>query len=615
MIQFFVNNHELLLPEDFEVTIIEENPEITNNGEFTLDITLSLLEAKNAIAFGFLNRLNLTTIVKKAEARLIIDGRVSMGSIVIISNTDVEVTFQFVAGNSELNYNIYDDKRFIWELDWGQEENEITYEKALFSINNIFYGQHTGGFCNFVVTPFLVGETTYNKYTINEMTTSHPNAINGIGSPIVMQPYLLYYINKLPSLLGFSLNGNILNDDLRAKMMYLVNPIDSLKYSDALPNMSISEFVKAIEDFFSVRFYVNKENKAITIENLNTRNARKKTVVLNNYLDNYTRNHESETSESNVGFTKIEYDLPETNYFKLHKLSDDILEKVQFVDYPNMATLLPTLNNSDLMDKQIVYKTNDTLDEWALVGPTTGGKSYYHKDAVNGGGLHLINKFRSFSESDETVLTLKIQPAEMAIRVFTYSWYFNNSGSLATIQLATQMPRSSNSFGAPKPEIGFMQLIETSEQKINRLSYLEVALFSGKKQMYVSKQDQLNMEPWKDYPIVVLWPTPQTDNYPDMGKVGVEGDDYARFEAWRATNFFIELPTMRILGTHGVLNSYKQTRTLDVSKEYVFDLIDNVDIKPDNQFIINNSKYIPIKFERVKSNKSSTVKGYFYKML
>ena len=60
MIQLYINNHEIVLPDDLEIDLIDNNPLITDTGEYSLDITISLLEPKNAIAFGHLYRVNKT---------------------------------------------------------------------------------------------------------------------------------------------------------------------------------------------------------------------------------------------------------------------------------------------------------------------------------------------------------------------------------------------------------------------------------------------------------------------------------------------------------------------------------------------------------------------------
>ena len=225
MIELFINNHEALLPKDISFTLIEENPEITNNGEFTLDITLSLLEPMNAIAFGFLNRLNKLSINKNADARMIIDGSVRQGQVVIASNTDIDITFQFIAGNSELNYIAKNEKK-IWELNFGTE-GIIDFAKAFQSINYTGYGLHHISFgydiqINYVCAPVKISGIIYNDFKLTTKFMDPQIPMTEIDR-IIMQPYLLYYINMLPQLLGYSLKHNVLNDDNRANKMYLLN--------------------------------------------------------------------------------------------------------------------------------------------------------------------------------------------------------------------------------------------------------------------------------------------------------------------------------------------------------------------------------------------------------
>jgi len=149
MIQFFIENQEVILPDDFSFTQIDENPLITNNGEFTLDITVSLRNGKNAKAAKFINRINKIDIDTSYNALMIDDGKYKHGTIIIQSHTNTDMTFQFVAGNSELNYLAKNDKK-IWELDWGTE-SAIDYARALASLNQTGWFETDSGNENLLV--------------------------------------------------------------------------------------------------------------------------------------------------------------------------------------------------------------------------------------------------------------------------------------------------------------------------------------------------------------------------------------------------------------------------------------------------------------------------------
>ena len=100
------------MPAEFSVSVKRENPFFTKNGEYTYEITLSLVNPTNVALYGFLSRINSVADIKeKRSAVLIADNRVYCnGTEVITGWTDKEVNVQIVSGNSELNYFIGSDE-------------------------------------------------------------------------------------------------------------------------------------------------------------------------------------------------------------------------------------------------------------------------------------------------------------------------------------------------------------------------------------------------------------------------------------------------------------------------------------------------------------------------
>ena len=611
MIQLFVNNSECELPYDFSYTMFDENPEITNNGEFSLDMTLSLLEPRNAIAFNFINRLNVVTINKNADAYIIENGKVKHGIVIISDNTDISVTFQFAAGNSQLNYNLKNDTRKIWELDWG-EETPIDYARALNSIRFLTDGKND----NFICTPIYIGTKVYNDYIIDINLHAHPSKIVGVNN-ILMQPYMLYYIKKLPSLLGFSLKFNELENDERALKMFIINSIDSLFYADALPDMTISEFVNAIESFFNVLFFVDKTDKSISIETQRLRLSQIETIQVENVLDSYERDLSETEKNAKLGFTSIKYNFPDNEYFKYQQISDDNLKKITVQNFANISAIKTAANNATLTDKNIIYRDKETGNDYALVTPTK--KNYYTVDGGSGGQLTLINKFRSFIEdstNETNELILKIQPAQIQAYNFTVPWFWDNSGFPAYPQVMTQVPISSNVYGVREVDFGLKHNIETGIKNVTRNTFIEVSLYKGMQEMYITKQEVLSLEAWKDRPISIYYPMSATDNCPDLGKLGVTGNDYTKFEAWKFWDFDLsKTKTMKILGPYGIMADYQNSRILDSSKVVIFTLVDSPDMTANKIFMIKNKRYMPISLERqISINSRKTVTGRFYAM-
>ncbi|MEI7503252.1 MAG: hypothetical protein WCJ61_08200 [Paludibacter sp.] len=628
MIQLFVNANELFLPLDFSITLIEENPIITANGEFTLDISLSLLEPMNARAFGFLNRINkyfAPDYKKDAPAYMIIDGAARYGKIIVLSNTDIEVTFQFIAGNSALNYDLRKDDRKIWELDWGTIPIAITYTVALDSIKR-------NGYCvymippttmphynNFVCAPIYSNDGTnpliINNYTLGGQTDTDPYAING-GSKFIAQPYLLYYINKIADVLGFSLGLNVLDTDERAKKMYVVNSIDSLIYADMLPDMTIAKFIETIENFFNVVFIIDKTTNSMSIQNMMGNLATRNKVDLLNVLDSYQRDLATTPKAERIGTTKISYSVPDSTYMKFQKVDIELMKLCQIIEHVNFAALVAFLGHTDGMgDKLIIHRDVETLRDYFIRAYRDGIDikcDLYDKqitwsvDGRTGGfGIVYINKFRSYGENYENELTLDIVPAAITIdsRYLTklFDKGINQTGASVGRSFIYQLPISSRNYYKYE-SMGFIESVTNSDKKIPRLSNFEVALYTG----------MINIcgDFSRDYYLQVSnFPFSHVDTIPEFGQQ-INPD-------WLSTAFNpAATTTMRLLGTKGIVEDYSFESVMDTSKEYTFTLIDSPEVNINNLFNINNKMFMPISLERVISiNSRKTVTGRFYAML
>jgi hypothetical protein len=618
-----------VLPEDFNITLIDENPELTDNGEYSLDVTVSLLEPKNAIAFKNINRINLTSIPTSGNAYQIVNGNIKFGSIIILSNTDIDVTFQFLSGNSELNYIANYDNRKIWSLDWGSESS-LDYNKAYDSIiDTTEYTQngtfiHTkkyGDGVNYVCAPVKVGDSIVNNYTMSLGGRGYGrNEINGVEN-VCMQPYLLYYINKLPSLLGYVLDHNILNDDERCKRMYVLNTVQSLNYADALPDMSISEFITAIEDFFFVRFTVKSSNKTISIDNLKSNYSQKKTISDIVAFDNYERKNDSDSkTDARLSFTKISYDLSEGGLFKYQKINDDVINKCVISHEGQIGDLLMNNFSSEQLNGYKLYQDSDN-EQW-MYSSSTSKNIFYFQLINNDNKIFLVNKFRSFKLSEgNRELVFKIVPAEIC-QESKHIWWDQNQ-----FVYYYQLPNSSLPSIQNKLSQNLLESIQDGVKTISRTSNIEMSMYLGMPTMF-NQNDLTGIELWGMgfHLDNIIYPFSYVDIYPEFGFIGSyeiplpQGGNrhvYDEYLTWCSEfrNKGLNL-SLRLDGDNGILESYRHVNITDGSKIYTFYFEDKYDFNVKNLYIINNKKYVPISFERIiSSNSRMSVKGTFYTML
>lgn len=597
MTEFIIKGISAVLPKDISFSLIDENAEITNNGSFTWDIELSLMNPVNAKIFKHINRLNINSIETRMDAALIVDNKVRRGSIVVLSTTDKSVSTQFLSGNSELNYIAKNEKK-IWELEgpnnegWGEEE-PIAFYQASRSIEYIGYGKHQLSWNssfqnNYVCTPVLISGKILNDWIL--YTLAGQTQLETVNN-IVMQPYLLYYIDKLPSLLGYELGYNCLSDNESAKKMYLTNPIASLKYSDALPDITVSEFISAIEGLFNVTFKVNESTKTISIVKTIPDIQSRKVVSLE-VVDEYKRDFSVDENNVYRSGLNIGYAMNNSDkYFVYQKLSDDQLKNFTIIERPSMEELVTAaqVGPTDVKKWMTIFKDTSTgnyyyindLQSTSFDRSTGFGYRFLYKGVY--AAFILINKFRDLvTDENSSKLDLKICPAAMT--AISKNSYWNSNTTSTTI--IYQLPKCSRSLGEVSENQNIFDVIEKGVNELPRLDFIEVAFFSGKIDVY-EITDSIKPS--------FLYPFSHIDTYPEFYHYAT---NLAVWTNWLTNVYSVAATdTFRIYGTGGVFERYTQL-ILDTSKEYTFDFIEKQSVSANDLFSIKNKTYMPISLER-----------------
>ena len=106
MTRLFIDGQEVVLPEQFELELITENPYFTRNGEYTYDIDIDLRVPQNRQIYKNIQRSDVTTKIDNRTA-VITAGAFELirGIEVVLSVDNYTAKIQIVAGNSQLNYN------------------------------------------------------------------------------------------------------------------------------------------------------------------------------------------------------------------------------------------------------------------------------------------------------------------------------------------------------------------------------------------------------------------------------------------------------------------------------------------------------------------------------
>lgn len=607
MTQLYINDIEIALGDNFTFKQIDENPVITSVGEFTLDIVISLQIGSNALAFGMIHRRNKRDIPAEWPAAMIVNNKVSHGKAIYISNTDTTVTIQYVSGNSELLYFASQEKK-IWEMDWGAEAS-IDYARARQSIQQT--GYQSIGF-HFVCAPVKLNDAIVNNFTMaDETAQTIPSVafpINGIEGEIIMMPYLLHYIEKMAEIFGFTIKSNVLITNARARCTYLLNNFKSLQYADALPDITLSEFIEIIEDEFNVIFLVDKTKQSLEItyryENISSRT----TIQLDDVVDTYTRteNDESDDKLNRFKVNKFSYDLPDDLYYKYHRLDEYWLLRATLFFYSDFTSLYNflTANPDAFFNKNGVFF--DYQNNYYLYADKPS-QDLFSRKITSSRSVYIFNKFKSAGFGNWDVeLILKMIPPIMEKGSLELLFH-PGQPDVKVFDVHYQFPFSKYDLAdtAHYASTPLVEMIEQGAPNVTRKPELETCLYMGEIKAFVTS-------PTDSITFTTYYPYSCNDIYPDFG-IPPSSPDVTRFETW-ALNDFMNYTTSGYR-LENMVYSYSQNRYFDATKEYVMQMEDNPFLSTSFLFEINNAIYIPIRFERSISNKPEKVTGYFYKML
>ncbi len=607
MTELIINGTRAVLPRELNFTIFDESAYLTNNGEFSLDITLSLTNPVNRKIFKHRERLNVKNLIEEASADLIVNNKVSRGKITDIRNTDTTVSFQFIAGNSFVNNEILNKK--IWEFNWGIESS-INFTKAKFSVEHPGYGEVVDGgsvigFNNYVCTPIKFNNLIANNYILSIPSAGGPLPYLESVENIVMQPYLLYYIQKLPGLFGYALKENVLLDDELARKMFLANRVNSLKYSDALPDIFMFEFIDAIEELFQVKFIFDKNKECRIINN---------SSYIDNMeiLENLDVIDEFELERDNQDqYDGIAYDLSSDGFNQYNKLNLEILKACTSEVWPNRNSLKTNIT-TPFKNKFILHITADNSRHFVYCNKLPVNLNCIRVD--DNEYVYYVNRFRSsdFWEGNYKPLHATLLPfssAELTMTVFNVpqSIYY----------YTYQLPVISSTLFEPTQQL-IGDAMQNNVEQISRANKLEVALFSGMLRLFHVPTDVVN----DYYGSQVYYPVSHTDNIPEVWmhpyyQVYLNPTDNAEsYNTYQETEFKnTVVHTLRIVGGDGIENRYfKDVPIIDKEKIYVFKILGYISSNTMMQH--NNSIYIPFSIEKnVDVNGESEIKtAKFYKL-
>jgi len=606
--RLFIDGQEVVLPDDLSLTVIEENPFLTKNGEYTYDITLSLMHSTNAKIYQHCNRLNNSyDLPSSRKAVLISDNHLILnGTEIIINISDTAVKIQLVSGNSELNYFIGDDK-IIRNLDLGSATRLTTNALICSSLDQGYPSR------DWQLIPFMTNDSdviigngyfyyyypagydpTYNdvlRFAGIMPTGDGGVAINFKQRP---QPYLCFILKQIIASFGYTIEYNAIAEHSIWKNAVIIQGYDTMEYAKMLPDWTVAKFLENIEKFFCCTVVVNSQEKKVNIY-FNSYPLEAEDFEEINIVDEYDADIDNDNDILEYKNTNIGYSLDSEDYYSLKKLSDSI---------KNLATVSDTI----LLDVADLVSDDTDADRFKKIFHDTETDTDFI--AYDDGSVipKVVDSFKNLmnnpDDDDSVNLELNIIPASFKTMKVSRTYYtFSNDGSTGTAKnyyLQIPVVENYDPLIQSSDDDYTIQGLAVGDDSINSRSLnskLRLVLYAGRQEVDLEGiTDQETIDKFEKFPTCFVESLPEyysSDHFP--------------------RDFLNGINPFRIKWLYE--NMYEPANRINVSKKYPFTFIDRkVNIK--KPFLIRNRKYICEKIERsitIEGIKTLS-KGYFYQI-
>lgn len=568
MTRLFIDGKEVALDKDLELEYTSCNPFFTKKGDFTYDLDIDLKCPQNAKIYQHIDRHDTSKCPTNRKAILMSDSRVIIeGTEIILSVESNKAKIQIVGSNSELNY-LSGNGLKVREMDFGTITVDRNTAKA--TLEGCFPEY------NYVCPPVYTGYET-DAYTFN-------NRINLQGeyyadTKISPQPYLLYYVEKIVELLGYTLEENFLRDDKRWCRLYLVNGIDTLEYAKMLPDWTADEFITEIEKFFNCVFIVNRSGKKVRIVDVKSCYANSAYQYINLILDESIEKTYDADDDLYINYDNVSFDFPDLRQYKYDCLNQEIIKLCTSREINSHTDF--GQYDKEAYDKHIIYHTKDYGLDFILV-----------KQDENQLRRVLVNRFSSIEGPENSDTTsLKLIPAEIY-----------GGGTLTTLGaeglFTCAYARNTNPMDDTTGDTGLYDMIQNGIPEEEVPDRIYIALYAGKVPLFSDIAPDV-------YHTYQLFPMTRTDTYYYI----------TTSSALALVKFEDENLTLILKGEKGLYeNYYKGGIKVNTTTEYHFSFIPHEHYDPSALFIINNKPYyckeLKYKVEALGLNK--VVEGIFY---
>lgn len=346
MITCIINGMAAYPAASQSIKITYANQYVTDDGEYSYDITFPMSIMNNRRVFENVSRFDVSKNTKKYDdCKLYVSGRLVLSGVgTIISVTESDIKLQVVGGKSRIKYNDKMTNHYIDEIPFGVADKPgYTVDKGFSQgfknfqkINDIyrldedkskFLGVE-GKWC------FVPVRDETNDMIANFVGVDKTKQFIGYNAPFIknlaVQPNLMYIFRKVVEYEGYTLKRN----DFDCKpwnLLYIASAYKTRELCKALPHWSSYTFIEEFRKLFNATIVFDDIRKTCSVINaseLTTANS-----VNIEPLDEYTTDYDEDGSFSISSTANLEYNLGDSaNRDNYEVISKKVFEGFEIVN-------------------------------------------------------------------------------------------------------------------------------------------------------------------------------------------------------------------------------------------------------------------------------------------
>ena len=354
MITCIINGHRAYPISTSSIKVTYANQYVTDDGEYTYDITFPMDILANREIFKNVSRFEVAkNIAKYDDCKLYVDSRIIMSGVgTILSVNQNEIKLQIVGGKSRIKFNEKLTKHYIDELDLGiADKPGYTVDKGwsqgfknLQKINDIyrldddkskFLGVE-GKWC------FVPVRDETNDMIANFVGVDKTKQFIGYNAPFIMnlavQPNLMHIFRKVVEYEGYNLKRN----DFDCKpwnLLYIASAYKTRELRKALPHWSSYTFIEEFRKLFNATIVFDDILKTCSVINASELTTTDSIKI--EPMDEYTTDYDEDGSISTSSTANLEYNLGGS----ANRGSYEVISKKVFENFENFHSEEISLDN------------------------------------------------------------------------------------------------------------------------------------------------------------------------------------------------------------------------------------------------------------------------------